>query len=98
MFYVNINKLPIAITDLPICTRCPICKKEFRVPEFFEMLENAHSDPHDDLLDDNASMFCDECAREFTAFKQILSAHVPESQLDKAVMKAMENLHSSVTA
>ena len=98
MFYVSINEIPVAVSDLPICTRCPICKKEFRVPEFFEMLENAHSDLFDDLLDDDAGMFCDDCTRESQTFRQILSAHVPESQLDVAVMKTLKNLHSGVTA
>ena len=91
--YIKLNDgNQIDVIDLNFFCKCPVCGCEVAVPEFFEYFENKNFDPYDSRI------YCDNCTRESKTFRQILSAHVPESQLDRAVMKAMENLHSGVTA
>ena len=91
MYVKTADGTKIDVIDLDFYCKCPVCGREVAVPEFFEFLESGDFDPYDSRI------YCDNCTRESQTFRQILSAHVPESQLDRAVMKAMENLHSGVT-
>ena len=92
MYIKTKNGTKIDVIDLEFYCTCPVCGREVAVPEFFECFENCDFDPY------GTNFYCDDCTRESNTFRQILSAHVPESQLDRAVMKAMKNLHSGVTA
>ena len=89
MYVKTADGTKIDVIDLNFYCKCPVCGREVAVPEFFEFCYyDENFDPYDSRI------LCDSCTRESKTFSQILSAYVPESQLDKAVMKAMENLHS----
>lgn len=95
MFFVKSNNAEIPVEDLKIYSKCPVCGKVDEISEdFWEWV----ADKEEPLDIYGSSLYCADCTRESQTFRQILSAHVPESQLDRAVMKAMENLHSGVTA
>ena len=95
MFFVKSDNKNIPVEDLKIYSKCPVCGKSDEITEdFWEMVFDRDSDF--DIY--SSQLYCADCTRESNTFRQILSAHVPESQLDRAVMKAMENLHSGITA
>lgn len=88
MYVKTADGTKIDVIDLNFYCKCPVCGCEVAVPEFFEFCYDENFDPYDSRI------YCDSCTRESKTFSQILSAYVPESQLDKAVTKVMENLHS----
>lgn len=76
MFYVNINKVPVAVADLPIHAKCPVCKTEFEVPEFWEMITDVNGA---DLLDDASSMYCDDCSAEYERIRETMQIIHPDA-------------------
>lgn len=91
--YVKIkNGIKVDVIDLEFFCTCPVCGCEVAVPEFFEFCCDENFDPYDSRI------YCDNCTRESKTFRQILSAHVPESQLDAAVQRSLMALHGGVTA
>ena len=91
--YVKIkNGIKVDVIDLEFFCTCPVCGCEVAVPEFFEFCCDENFDPYDSRI------YCDNCTRESKTFRQILSAHVPESQLDAAVQHSLKTLHRGLTA
>lgn len=98
MIYVPINKIPVAVADLPIRTKCPVCKREFELPEFWELLTKNNAA---DLLDDDATVYCNECSAEYGRIKETMQIIHPDAdeltvQLYSEAMQ--KRLHGGITA
>lgn len=98
MIYTNINGVKIGVSDLPIYTKCPVCRTEFQFPEFWEILIE---DSEIDLLDDDCSFYCDTCRIEYQRIKDTMKTLHPEA--DEQTVHTMSDkmqrkLHSGITA